>query len=87
MALGMNKKAIRLVYVSNDPAITHAAYSYWRFWYENGATIDFAASPQVNTFKQACRLVSKYFPNAAIVERTANTVWSDLTYDQLDKVA
>lgn len=61
-------KLVKRVYASNDPAVTHAVYAYWRFWHENGASIDFAASPQVNTFEQARKLVNRYYPNAEVIQ-------------------
>jgi hypothetical protein len=61
-------KLVRRVYASNNPAITHAVYAYWRFWHENGSSIDFAASPSVRTFKQAGKLVHRYYPNAEVIE-------------------
>jgi hypothetical protein len=63
-------KLVKRVYASNDPKVTHAVYAYWRFWHANGGTIDFAASPSVNTFAQACKLVKKYYPNAEVIQAT-----------------
>lgn len=62
------------IYVSNDRAITHAEYSYWRFWHEDGRSIDFGASPSVNKFAQAVKLVKKYYPNATVLPAT-KAVW------------
>ncbi len=60
-------KLVRTIYASNDPKVTYANAS-WRFWHTNGSSIDFAASPQVKTFKQAQRLVKRYYPNATVKE-------------------
>lgn len=55
------------VYASGNPAETFARYGYWRFWKEDGLSLDFAASPSVNTFQQAKKLVNKYYPDAEVI--------------------
>ena len=55
------------VYASGNPAETFARYGCWRFWKEDGLSLDFAASPSVNTFKQAKKLVNKYYPDAEVI--------------------
>ena len=54
------------VYASGNTAETFAG-KYWRFWKEDGLSLDFAASPSVNTFKQAKKLVNKYYPDAEVI--------------------
>lgn len=67
--MGSSKTIPKRVYASGDPKETHCSLgSYWHFWEENGFPLDFGASPSVNTFKQAKRLVNKYYPDAEVIQ-------------------
>ena len=44
-----------------------SGYRYWNFRKENGQFIDFAASGTVNNFKQATKLVRRYYPDAEVI--------------------
>jgi hypothetical protein len=44
-----------------------SGYRYWNFRKDNGQFIDFCQSPSVHNFKQAAKLVHKYYPDAEVI--------------------